>query len=439
MSPSKETTRSRPCDLAWYMARSASRSRSPPGPRAVATPIDARTVTTCPPRSTGVRSASSIRCATSTASRSSVSPSINTENSSPPSRAAVSPARNASDSRAATAISSSSPRAWPSESLIVLKPSRSRNNTPTAVPERDGPLLGLPQPVHEQRAVRQLGQRVVQRTVHRVRVVVRVRQRQRGVLGERHHRLALVDAVEPRAPRSDGEHAARLAVAQHRRGHHALEPFGREERVRRVLVDAELGRQRPDQPSAADPGPRRVVHTASGREPQHAVVEQAQRDDVAADELARPVDDRLQQRVEVGALDDRALDLREPFQQPLAGAERVHELERPDGLRERLRHPAQQRRLLHAERLALPRQGDPAAVEGGVHAGQLAEPGHERAGDAPVRRGRLARGEAQRRHDLTVADDHAGLGLERLRGPVQARPHRRRHLLTRAELRRDTP
>ena len=114
----------------------ASRSRSPPGPRAVATPIDARTVTTCPPRSTGARSASSIRWATSTASRSSVNPSSNTENSSPPSRAAVSPARSASESRVATAISSSSPRACPRESLIVLKPSRSRNNTPTAVPDR---------------------------------------------------------------------------------------------------------------------------------------------------------------------------------------------------------------------------------------------------------------------------------------------------------------
>ena len=55
---------------------------------------------------------------------------------------------------------------------------------------------------------------------------------------------------------------------------------------------------------------------------------------------------------------------------------------------------------------------------------QLAEPGHERAGDAPVRRGRLARGEARRRHDRTVADDHAGLGLERLGGALQARPHR---------------
>ena len=53
----------------------------------------------------------------------------------------------------------------------------------------------------------------------------------------------------------------------------------------------------------------------------------------------------------------------EPFQQPLAAAERVHELERPDGLGEHLRHPAQQRRLRHAERLAGPRQGDPAAVE----------------------------------------------------------------------------
>ncbi len=50
-----------------------------------------------------------------------------TANSSPPSRATVSVARTHAVSRAATRFSSSSPTWWPSESLIVLKRSRSMN------------------------------------------------------------------------------------------------------------------------------------------------------------------------------------------------------------------------------------------------------------------------------------------------------------------------
>ena len=110
----------------------------------------------------------------------------------------------------------------------------------------------------------------------------------------------------------------------------------------------ELGRQRPTSASAADPAVarRRRPRRQAAASRSIVLVEQPQRDDVAADELARPATIASSSDVEVGALDDRALDLREPLQQLLAAAQRVHELERPDGLGERLRHPAQQRRLL---------------------------------------------------------------------------------------------
>ena len=61
--------------------------------------------------------------------------------------------------RPATASSSSSPIEWPSESLIVLKSSRSRKRTASSRrPERQQ----LAEPVAEQRAVGQAGQRVVE-------------------------------------------------------------------------------------------------------------------------------------------------------------------------------------------------------------------------------------------------------------------------------------
>ena len=57
-----------------------------------------------------------------------------TANSSPPRRAAVSSARSSVRSRPASAISSSSPCAWPSRSLTSLKSSTSTNSTATSLP-----------------------------------------------------------------------------------------------------------------------------------------------------------------------------------------------------------------------------------------------------------------------------------------------------------------
>ena len=57
-------------------------------------------------------------------------------NSSPPSRATVSDSRSAASRRCPTSISSASPAAWPSESLISLKRSRSITTTASCLPSR---------------------------------------------------------------------------------------------------------------------------------------------------------------------------------------------------------------------------------------------------------------------------------------------------------------
>ena len=75
--------------------------------------------------------------------------------------------RTADSSRRATAISSWSPTWWPSESLTSLKRSRSRNRTAAAARRRRalGAADRLVEAVEEQHAVRQAGERVVQRVV----------------------------------------------------------------------------------------------------------------------------------------------------------------------------------------------------------------------------------------------------------------------------------
>ena len=87
-------------------------------------------------------------------------------NSSPPRRAAVSSSRRQFVSRSATAVSSRSPMAWPSESLTFLKRSRSRNSTAILPSLRCARAIACADAVGEQRAVGQAGQRVVVRHVH---------------------------------------------------------------------------------------------------------------------------------------------------------------------------------------------------------------------------------------------------------------------------------
>ena len=90
-------------------------------------------------------------------------------NSSPPSRAAVSLARSTERSRSANVTSTRSPIGWPSSSLIALKPSRSMISTQVGRVLAAAALEGVPQPVLEQQAVGQAGQRVVQRAVDQLR------------------------------------------------------------------------------------------------------------------------------------------------------------------------------------------------------------------------------------------------------------------------------
>ena len=85
----------------------------------------------------GRPSASSTRCASSSAISSPSMPSMRMANSSPPRRATVSPSRMAPTMRRPASTSSSSPAEWPTLSFTSLKRSRSRNSTAK-------PRAGLP-------------------------------------------------------------------------------------------------------------------------------------------------------------------------------------------------------------------------------------------------------------------------------------------------------
>ena len=110
----------------------------------------------------GSRSDSRTRSAVSAASCALTTSSSRIANSSPPKRAAVSLARMLVARRSATSRRTSSPAAWPRLSLIVLKSSRSRKMTAMplllATVARDGVAHAL----DEQRAVGQVGDRVVE-------------------------------------------------------------------------------------------------------------------------------------------------------------------------------------------------------------------------------------------------------------------------------------
>ena len=121
-------------------------------------------------------------------------PSSRTANSSPPSRATVSPARSAPQ-----------PPRDRDQQLVAARVAERVVDRLEAVevdqqhadggPRPRRALLGLAQAVGEQRAVGEVGQRVVERAVDGVGVVARVGQREARVLGERDQHLALVDAV----------------------------------------------------------------------------------------------------------------------------------------------------------------------------------------------------------------------------------------------------
>ena len=138
---SKTSTRPRPRSLARYMAASASDS-SPSALRGASgsvttTPTLAEPKRASPPTVNGSSNASTRRRAIRSACSSSATSSHTTANSSPPKRATVSLARSSLRRRGPIARSSSSPAPWPSESLMTLRLSRSRNSTATRVLSRD--------------------------------------------------------------------------------------------------------------------------------------------------------------------------------------------------------------------------------------------------------------------------------------------------------------
>ena len=91
-----------------------------------------------------------------------------TTNSSPPKRATTSPPRTLARRRSATTRSSSSPAPWPSVSLTTLKRSRSSSSSATSLAVARGGGERLRDVGVQERAVRQAGQRVVQRAAARL-------------------------------------------------------------------------------------------------------------------------------------------------------------------------------------------------------------------------------------------------------------------------------
>ena len=182
-----------------YIARSAWRSRSSGSvvlSEVMAAPMLAR-ITTCRPwNSNGERSASRIRSAARRVPASSVS-SSRIANSSPPNRAVVSSGRITARRRSATATSSWSPASCPSESLTVLKSSRSEKRTDTAPVAASLPGQRVRDAVAEEGAVGEAGQRVVEGLVLELHLELLA---QRDVV----HQRAEVDVVA--APhRPDGQ------------------------------------------------------------------------------------------------------------------------------------------------------------------------------------------------------------------------------------------
>ena len=231
MHAALEARRSGPCRAAW--PRTSRRRRRGSARRRASTPGGwwrcptlAPTLTASPPAGTRWANAAMMRSATTTTSSGPSRRSSRTANSSPPKRAMVSDGRTHSHSRSATAISSSSPTAWPSVSLTVLKSSRSTNSTAT---EGSGSRERLLDPVDEQRAVGQVGERVVEGLV--LELALELAQLQtvcsrrsywsatRGVGGERLEQLQVVVGEVADDAEAVGQHHraddARLA-RQHR-------------------------------------------------------------------------------------------------------------------------------------------------------------------------------------------------------------------------------
>ena len=115
---------------------------------------------------------------------------------------------------AATATNNRSPASWPSVSFTFLKSSRSTNNAAPVVPWRRFRANKLLDPVHDQRPVRQAGQRVVQRLMAQLaRSLVHQAQRPRPARAQHEEQRAQKDAQDHPGDQQPqgipvGEHAA---------------------------------------------------------------------------------------------------------------------------------------------------------------------------------------------------------------------------------------
>ena len=160
---SKNSIRPRPRAFAWYMAASALRSRlsGVASLSATAMPMPALEITCWPSTEYGALSAATIRSAICWTS-STVTSAQTTTNSSPPILATVSVSRICPVIRVAADLRTSSPMARPNRSLITLKSSTSRHITARCDRGGGGPRPALDHPVGEQRAVRQVGEQIVQ-------------------------------------------------------------------------------------------------------------------------------------------------------------------------------------------------------------------------------------------------------------------------------------
>ena len=302
----------------------------------------ALTKTSRPATANGTRRAPRIRRATcSTAARPSTS-SSRIANSSPPKRAAVSPDRR------------DEPHGQLAQELVAGGvPERVVDDLEAVDVEEQHGELGLRalhareaevEAVEEERAVGEVGERVVKGLVQRVADHPRVGQGEARVLGERQQGLLVVGAVAaPVAPRRHDEAADDAALLAHRRRHRGRRR-GDDQAVLLDRAPAEPGARRQALGPDLDRGVEADARHEHGRR-RVVGVQQPQAHDVAADELGGTGDDRVQHVVRLGAADDHPLEPREALEQLLA-------LEHPDGHDEHARHAEQEVELLAREVLA---------------------------------------------------------------------------------------
>ena len=194
---------------------------------------------------------------------------------------------------------------------------------------------GMCDAVHEERAIRHPGQRVVERLVNDVLERARVVQRQARVLGEREHDLLIAHRIGAvRIARRGSQSADHLTALEHGRRHSRPQALGRpfarhvaHERVAVLVEDHQ--RTLGDRPG---PEPRGVGAIPCGQElladaerrcdrrPPAREIPHPDDAGVVAEQIAGGLDHLLEDLVKLVLRHDRALDRRQPLEQSLAVA-----------------------------------------------------------------------------------------------------------------------